>query len=263
MIDTHTHLYIGEDFPGDDAPQAIERALEAGVGKMVLANVDAASVAPIEEMIARFPGHVYAVMGMHPTEINPQTWERDLDFIEGQLHAPGVVGIGEVGIDLHFESESLPLQKEVFRRQLQWAQREQMPVAIHQRDALEELLEVIQSVPTDRIPAFEFHCFTYGPGEVRRVREVLPDAYFGIGGVVTFKNAPSVREALHLIGLERIVLETDAPYLSPVPKRGTRNESANIPYIAAAVAAELGVPVEEVKKQTDINSLQLFPLLDQ
>ena len=149
-------------------------------------------------------------------------------------------------------------QKEAFARQLEWAQRCDLPVIIHCRDGVEETLDVLKNIK-GKLPKLIFHSFTSGPEDVRRIREVC-DPWFGINGVVTFKNAKPLREALTLIGLDRIVLETDAPYLAPTPHRGERNDSSLIPLILAQVSETLGIPKEEVEKQTDLNAKAIFDL---
>lgn len=260
MIDTHTHLYMPESYPGEEAGQAVERAIEAGVHTMVLPNVDRDSIDPINSLRAAYPDNLYVCMGLHPTEVFA-SWREDLDEIKQHLHLPGVVGIGEIGMDLHEDASMCELQKEAFREQMMWADHYQLPVAIHQRAALQETLEILKETLTDRVPAIVFHCFTEGPESVEAIRRVVPEALFGIGGVCTFKNAPYLRKALHTIGLNHIVLETDAPFLAPVPHRGKRNESAYIPLIAGAVAAELGISKEEVATVTTRNAYRLFPAI--
>lgn len=260
MIDTHTHLNDKEAYPDGEGAACVRRAIQAGVDHVILAGVDIPTIESMQELQQEFPENVSLMLGIHPTEIS-DNWEEDLFEIERLLPTmPGVVAVGEIGIDLHEEGRDIELQKEVFRRQLRMAARLHLPVNLHQRDGLEATLECLREADLKAIPSVVFHCFTEGPETVRRVREVVPDAYFGIGGVCTFKNAKAVREALHEIGLDRIVLETDAPYLSPTPFRGQRNESARIPLIATAIAAELGTTAVEVAEITDRNAREIFDL---
>ena len=262
MIDTHTHLYMPESYPGNEAELAVRRAIEAGVSTMVLPNVDKDSIRSIENLRSACPDNLYICMGLHPTEVR-DSWREDLDEIKKHINRPGVIGLGEIGMDLHEEESMCELQKRAFREQLTWANQYELPVVIHQRAALKETLEILQETLTDHVPAIVFHCFTEGPESVEAIRAVVPEAFFGIGGVCTFKNAPYLREALHSIGLNHIVLETDAPFLAPVPYRGKRNESAYIPIIAKAIATELGITQEEVASATTQNARKLFPALPQ
>lgn len=257
MIDTHTHLYPSESFPGEEAPQAIRRAIDAGIDTMILPNVDADSVEPTFCMQRMFPDNVKIALGIHPTEI-PENWAALLDELERRISEPGVTAMGEIGIDLHWDDTKLDLQQQVFRRQLRMAAAHSLPVLIHQRAALKPTLDILRQADLKSIPAIVFHCFTEGPESVRAIREVVPDALFGIGGVCTFKNAGALKEAVQEIGIDHIVLETDAPYLAPVPHRGKRNESAYIPLIAAKTAEILGISVDEVASITTTNAQPLI-----
>lgn len=259
MIDTHTHLYMPDTYPGKEADEAVTRAINAGVHTMIMPNVDLDSITPIKSLRERFPNNIYIAMGLHPTEVTPQ-WKEHLTEIETHLTDEGVIALGEIGMDLYHDDTMQTEQEEAFVEQLGWAQQHRLPVIIHQRAALAPLLKIISDTPTDNIPGFVFHCFTEGTESVREIRKVLPQAYFGIGGVCTFKNAPALRQALHEIGIDKILLETDAPYLAPMPHRGTRNESSYIPIIAASIANELGLPLPDLEKATDDNARKLFSL---
>ena len=202
----------------------------------------------------RFPDHTSVAMGLHPTEVGDD-WETVVDDMERLLDDGGFVAVGEVGIDLYWEKDRKAEQMQAFARQLRIASRLNLPVIIHCREALEETLQVISEVHPD-VPLI-FHSFTGSPDDVRRIREVC-DPMFGINGVVTFKNAKEIREALPLIGLDHILLETDAPYLAPVPFRGRRNEPAYVTHTCAKIAEVIGVSPEEVEKATDMNAKKLF-----
>lgn len=260
MTDTHTHLYIPEDYPDMEADQAVERAIAAGVHTIVMPNVDTASIAPLMALRSRFPRHVFAAMGLHPTEVKA-TWREDLAQIASHLDDEGIIALGEIGMDLYWDKTMEAEQREAFATQLQWANERRLPVIIHQRGALDQTLQVLSECGTADIPGIVFHCFTEGAESVARIRELLPEAFFGIGGVCTFKNAPGLRRALHDIGPEHIVLETDAPWLAPVPHRGSRNESAYIPCILGAIAAELDIAPTTLEAMTDSNARRLFPAL--
>lgn len=256
MIDTHCHLYM-EQFAGEESA-AVRRALDAGVSHMVFPNVDAGSIAPMKALHALYPEATSMAMGLHPTEVRDD-WSEVLDAMERELDTGRYVAIGEIGMDLYWEQTGKELQQQAFRRQLRWAVERGLPVLIHCREALDPLLEILRDEKERGVtlPPLVFHSFTGGVEDVRRIREVC-DPLFGINGVVTFKNAPALREALPEIGLDRMLLETDAPYLAPVPHRGQRNESAYIPDICARIAQELSLPAAAVSAQTDANWRRLL-----
>ena len=252
MIDTHTHPYLSQFEEG--GADAVTRAIDNGVAHMVLPNVDASTIEPMMALHHRFPDHTSVAMGLHPTEVGDD-WETVVDDMERLLDDGGFVAVGEVGIDLYWEKDRKAEQMQAFARQLRIASRLNLPVIIHCREALEETLQVISEVQPD-VPLI-FHSFTGSPDDVRRIREVC-HPMFGITGVVTFKNAKEIREALPMIGLDHILLETDAPYLAPVPFRGRRNEPAYVTHTCAKIAEVIGVSPEEVEKATDMNAKKLF-----
>lgn len=253
MTDTHTHLYMPDAYP-DGGVGAVKRAIEAGVTHMVFPCVNLDSLPDMRRLHEAFPKNTFPALGLHPTDLT-DNWESDLDTMEQML--PGdFKAIGEVGIDLYHDDSRRDEQKRAFARQLGWAQKYHLPVIIHCREGLDETLEVIRSIEGE-LPTLIFHSFTGGIEDVRKIREVC-DPWFGINGVVTFKNAPRLREALPEIGLERIVLETDAPWLSPAPHRGQTNESSRIPYIRDCIASVLGVSPKEVERITDHSSEIIF-----
>lgn len=261
MIDTHTHLYLPE-FSDDGAvhdggKQAVCRAFDAGVSRLVFPNVGLDTIAPMKELAARHPGRIAMAMGLHPTEVR-ESWQPDLDAVLRELDNGLYVAVGEVGIDLYWDKTFLREQQEVFSRQLLAAKQHRLPVIIHCREGLGETLSCIRETGAASEVPLVFHSFTGTADDVRRIRAVVPDALFGINGVCTFRNAASVREALPEISLGRMLLETDSPYLAPVPRRGRRNESAFLPYIAAQIAQTLGVSSDEVIEATDRNAAALF-----
>lgn len=259
MIDTHTHLYM-EDYKEDGADgcaQAVDRAIAAGVGQMILPAVDRESCAPIEELHRQRPDSTYTAMGLHPTEVEAD-WEEEIDEIVAKLKATDPVAIGEVGIDRHYGNDNLELQKKAFIRQLLLGAELNLPVIIHCRDGVEECCECIKKAgEKTKLTTLIFHSFTGTPEDVCQIREVC-DPYFGINGVVTFKNSGKVPDAVKEIGIDRIVLETDSPWLSPVPMRGRRNESAYIPFINNKIADVLGLSPEEVSSTTTRNAKHIF-----
>ncbi len=252
IIDTHTHLYLQEFDPDPDA--AVKRAIEAGVGRMVFPNVDLSTIKPMNDLAARWPGAVTMAMGLHPTEIGGN-WLHDLDTIKAELDTGRYVAVGEIGIDLYWDRSRRAEQIDAFAIQVSEAITRSLPVIIHCREGLDETLSAIDSVGA---PQGVFHSFGGNADDVERIRR-RGDFYFGINGIVTFKNS-KLREVLPAIGLDRILLETDSPYLAPVPMRGKRNESAFIIHTAAHVAQALGLTVDEVSVATTANACRLFGL---
>lgn len=254
MIDTHTHPYL-EEF-ADGGAEAIDRAIAAGVTHFILPNVDSSTVVPMESLHRRFPETTSMALGLHPTEVR-EDWEPIVEGMEKRLEGGGFVAVGEVGIDLYWDKTYRTQQTEAFIRQLRIADRLNLPVIIHCREGLNEVLACIEAVKPKT--TLVFHSFTGTPADVTRIREVC-DPMFGINGVVTFKNASSLREALPEIGISHILLETDAPYLAPVPHRGKRNEPAFVTHTCEKVAEVLGLPVEAVEAATDSNAKATFRL---
>ncbi len=253
IVDTHTHLYLPEF---EHPEQAVRNALDAGVGHMVFPNVDLTTLEPMLALHAEFPDVTSVAMGLHPTEVNAD-WEKALAEIESRLHGgTHYVAVGEIGIDLYWDKTFRDEQMEVFARQVEWANALDLPIIIHCRDGLDEVLEVLDRASA--VPRGVFHSFGGTVDDVRRIRR-RGDFYFGINGIVTFKNS-KLREVLPEIGIDRIVLETDSPYLAPVPHRGKRNESAYIVHTAAYVAQALGLSPEEINTATTRNAGNLFRL---
>ena len=254
MIDTHTHLYLPEFADDNGGESAVRRALAAGVDWMIFPAVDPASVAPMLELAGKFPENISVAMGLHPTEVTAK-WRDDLETMMSHLESnpEGYVAVGEVGIDLYWDKTFEQEQMQVLEHQAQAARRLGLPLIIHCREGLDQTLEVLENYPDIRSV---FHSFGGSTEDVERIRRKL-DPMFGINGIVTFKNS-KLGEVLPAIGAERIVLETDSPYLAPVPKRGKRNESSFLPYIAASVAQYLGRTGSEIDKITTKNVESLF-----
>lgn len=255
LVDTHTHIYLPEF--DDDRDEVVRRAVLAGVGMMILPAIDAASIDSMDALHNRYPDITAMAMGLHPTELT-DNWADRLDAVEALLRSrrDDFVAVGEIGMDLYWDKSMREQQREVFRRQCGLAVELDMPVIIHCREALDDTLDILGSL--ERVPRGVFHSFTGTPGDIERVRAV-GDFYFGINGVVTFKNCP-LRNHLNEIGLDRILLETDAPYLAPVPKRGKRNEPAYVAFTAAHVAESLGTDVAALAEATSRNARRLFAL---
>jgi len=262
MIDTHTHIYLPEfeDEPGSTCARTavVQRALEAGVEKMIFPNIDSGSLTHLRDIHTLFPSVTYMAFGLHPTEVD-EGWADVVESIFTSGGSDEIVAVGEVGIDLYWDSSRRHLQIPAFVRQLEIASERDLPVIIHQRSALEDVLEAVASLGS-RAPRCVMHSFTGTVADVAAIRSA-GDFYFGINGVFTFKNASELREAIHEIPTERLLLETDSPYLAPEPKRGRRNESSFLPYVAQRIAVELGMTVGEVEKITVDNTLRLFKII--
>ena len=253
FVDTHTHLYLEEFAP---TPQdAVKRAIDAGVTKMIFPNVDLSTINPMKELSSSFPLNTFMAMGLHPTEIK-ETWVEDLAKTKEEFnkHIDKYIAIGEIGIDLYWDKTFRREQMQALEQQFQWAIDANIPVIIHCREGLAEILQVLDRM--NEKPKGVFHSFGGNIDDVEQIRK-RGDFYFGINGIVTFKNS-KLRETLPYIGINRILLETDAPYLAPVPHRGKRNESAYLIHTAAHIAQHLALTTEQVAQKTSYNAHQLF-----
>lgn len=253
FIDTHSHLYDEAFAAEEDA--AVARAVEAGVDRIILPDIDSQSRDAMFTLADRHPGTLFTCLGLHPTSIDAG-WEQEMEKMQ-EYDSRSIVAIGEIGIDCYWSKEFIEQQKEAFRRQLIMAHERNLPVIIHSRDASAVIIDVLKECRNLDLRGV-FHAYS---GSVETYREItrLGDWYIGIGGVLTFKKA-SIAETVKKIPLERILLETDAPYLTPAPHRGKRNESAYIPHIAARLAELTGKDVSEVAAQTTANAEQLFAI---
>ena len=256
FIDTHTHFY--DEWLLPDAEAAILRALEAGVGKMIQADVDSRERPAMWEIGNRHPGVIYQMLGLYPGSVTADNWREELDEVYHIADAQrAVVAIGEIGLDYHEGLEFVKEQKEVLRLQLELAARMDLPVNIHLRDATDDFFAVLEECRGLRMRG-NVHAFS-GSWETFVKLQKYGDWSVGIGGVVTYKNA-KVAESVKKIPLEKILLETDAPYLAPVPHRGQRNESAYLPLIAAKVADIKGLSLDETETITTNNAETLFQI---
>ena len=263
FVDTHTHFY--DEWLRPDAEAAVQRALDAGVGMMIQADVDSHERPAMWEIGDRFPGVIFQMLGFYPGSVTADNWQEELDLVHAlakgaasaeQANAP-FVAIGEIGLDYHEGEQFKEEQKEVLRSQLELAAALNLPVNIHLRDAWEDLFTILADCRHLHLRG-NLHCFT-ASYEIYERANRYGDFSVGIGGVVTFKNA-SLAKTLERIPLEKILLETDAPYLAPVPFRGRRNESAYLPYVAAKVAEVKGLTISQIEDITTRNALQLFNL---
>lgn len=251
-IDTHAHLYL-EQFD-EDRNEIIQRSFDSGVKKIFLPNVDISTVPKMEQMTKDYPDICYSMMGIHPCSVVKE-WESQLEETKSLYKKGHHIAIGEIGIDLYWDKTLQKEQTASFRAQINWAKEEALPIVIHCRDAFDEIFDVLDQENDERLFGV-FHCFT---GNEEQANRILNYGGFklGIGGVVTFKNS-GVDKAIQNIDLKHIVLETDAPYLSPTPFRGKRNESAYIPNIAKKLSDIHGISEEEVGRITTENALEVF-----
>lgn len=251
-IDTHTHLY-SEQF-NDDRTEMIQRAISAGVERMYLPNIDLGSIDGMHALEKQFPNNCFAMMGLHPCSVDAK-WEETLSVLKKHIDSRKYAAIGEIGIDLYWDKTFVQEQKDAFRMQIDWAKELGWPIVIHARDSFQEIFEVMDEAYDERLSGI-FHCFTGSTEEVQKVLGYT-NFYFGIGGVVTYKKS-ELPEVLSQIPIEKMVLETDAPYLPPVPYRGKRNESAYVVHTAEKVAEILSLPLSELRDITTANARRIF-----
>ena len=251
FIDTHTHLYE-EGFRGEE-DKAVKRAVDAGVRKMILPDIDGNSRDDMFTLADRFPQAAFPCLGLHPTSVDAR-WKERIEEMEQYLDRK-IVAIGETGMDCYWSKDFIQEQKEALEYQIALACRKDLPVIIHSREATGLIIEVLEKCRSLDMRGV-FHAFSGSIETFRRLQK-YGKWHIGIGGVLTYKNA-SIAETVKEIPMEYILLETDSPYLTPVPKRGTRNESSYIPYIAHKLAELKGLDIEEVATVTTSNARQLF-----
>lgn len=253
MIDTHSHIY-GPEFDGDRT-EVIQRALESGISKIFLPNINEESISPMMAVANDYPGVCFPMMGLHPEDVRDD-WSVVLDRMEPLLD--GMIAVGETGLDFYWDSTFRKEQIESFERQICWARDKDLPLVVHMRKAEPELLDAMERHKADGLRGV-FHCFG---GSIESARRMLKYEGFalGIGGVVTFKNS-HLAETLKGVPLERLVLETDAPYLTPVPYRGKRNEPSYVTYVASCLSNIYNVSLEEVNEVTNRSVARIFGAL--
>jgi TatD DNase family protein len=253
FIDTHAHLYL-PDFD-NDRDQVIEAALKQGVQKILLPNIDSASIISLNDMADAFPGICYAMMGLHPTSVK-ENYRDELEIVEAELKNTTYVGVGEIGIDLYWDKTFIKEQRSAFAAQLDLSLRHRLPVVIHARESFSEILDILEGYKNKSLKGI-FHAYT---GDVETAKKVTGMGFMlGIGGILTYKKS-MLPEVVRETDLHMLVLETDSPYLTPVPYRGKRNESAYIPYIAEVIGQIKNLPLNEVASVTTQNVLNLFSL---
>jgi TatD DNase family protein len=251
LTDTHTHLY-SEEFD-QDRDQMMQHAIETGVTHFFVPAIDSTYTQAMYDLEQVYPKHVFLMMGLHPTHVK-ENYLQELQHVEAELKKRKFFAVGEIGIDLYWDKTTLDIQKTAFRRQIQLAKQYQLPIIIHCREAFEEIFEVLEAEKGADLFGI-FHCFS-GTYE-QALQAISYNMKLGIGGVVTFKNG-KIDQFLSQIDLKHIVLETDAPYLAPVPHRGKRNESSYLINVATKLAEIYKVTVEEIANQTTENAKAIF-----
>lgn len=252
-IDSHTHLYL--DAFKSDREHMIQRALDAKVYRMLLPNIDSASMDAMFSLVEQFPDHCFPMMGLHPTSVK-ENYKEELAVVEAGLLRSDIVAIGETGIDLYWDKSHLKEQEVVFSTQIEWAMKLDLPLVIHARDSFPEIFSVLDRTGASKLRGV-FHSFTGGLDELERALSYK--FHIGINGIVTFKNS-NLGDVVRAIPTNRLLLETDSPFLAPVPYRGKRNESSYLVNIASKVAEIHNLSIEEVARITSTNAEHLFRL---
>jgi TatD DNase family protein len=251
LIDSHAHLYLDEY--DADRKEMLLRAKDAGVGRFYLPNIDAESVTAMLELEARHPEECHAMMGVHPCSIK-EDYKKELAAAEDWLSKRSFAAVGEIGIDLYWDQTFIEEQKEAFNTQIGWAKELGLPIVIHSRNSMDLVIELLKKAHGERFRGI-MHCFS---GTLEQAQEIMElGFYMGIGGVLTYKNS-GLAEVIKHVPLEYLVLETDAPYLSPVPYRGKRNESAYIRVIAEKLAETKNLNIEAIAAGTTTNVEKIF-----
>jgi len=251
FTDTHTHLYYEQD--AEKQAQLMERCFENNVNRLFLPNVDVKSIAMIDDLVSKYPENCFAMAGLHPCDVK-EDYIAQLNTIYKSISDRKIYAIGEIGIDLYWDKTTLGIQQDAFRTQINWAKTMGLPIVIHCREAFNEVFEVLESERDEKLRGI-FHCFTGNEQQAKQAIDL--NFYLGIGGVVTYKKS-GLDAVLAQIPLADLVLETDSPYLAPVPFRGKPNESSYLIYVAQKLADIYGCTVEEIANVTTENSKKIF-----
>lgn len=251
LTDTHTHLYYETD--PVKLTELMERCITNGVGRLFLPNVDSSSIPQVFKLADLYPQNCFPMLGLHPCDVK-EDFEDELILIYKEADSRKIYAIGEIGIDLYWDKTTLTFQQKAFRSQIEWAKQLDLPIVIHCRDAFDEIFEILTEVKDNKLRGI-FHCFTGNNEQAQKIIDL--GFYLGIGGVLTYKNS-GLDKIVAGIGLDKIVLETDSPYLTPVPFRGKPNESSYLVHIAQKLADLKRVPLAEVARITTENSRTIF-----
>lgn len=250
IIDTHTHLYL-EEFQAD-IEQVIDRARHEGVTQFYLPNVDRSTIPDLLKLEEKHPDCI-AMMGLHPCYVKENVAD-ELKLVEEWLRKRPFAAVGEIGLDYYWDKTFVAEQKNAFRQQIHWAQELNLPIVIHSRNSMQDCIDIVRELQNGKLRGI-FHCFGGSLDEAKQIMDL--GFLMGIGGVVTYKKS-GLAEVLTSIPLEYLVLETDAPYLTPVPFRGKRNEPSYLKYVVAKMAEAMNISVEEIAEQTTSNAQKLF-----
>ncbi|MFU1857566.1 hydrolase TatD [Sphingobacterium sp. CZ-UAM] len=251
LTDTHTHIYYHAGT--DKLQEHLQRCLDNHIGRLFLPNVNSASIKLVFDTVTAYPEHCFPMLGLHPCDVK-ENYVEELNNIQKSLENNKVHAIGEIGLDLYWDKSTLNIQKDAFRTQVKWAKELGLPIDIHCREAFTELFELLEELKDDKLFGI-LHCFT---GTLEQAQHAIDLGFaLGIGGVVTFKKA-GLDNVVKEIDLKHIVLETDAPYLAPVPYRGKENESSYLVYVAQKVADLHAMSIEQVAEITTANSKRIF-----
>ena len=251
MIDTHTHLYL--DHFKEDIDDVIQRAISVGVEKFYLPSISSKYNKSMHDLESKFPNRVFCMIGLHPCYVD-KNFELEIEFVKDQIKLNTYKAIGEIGIDLFHEKKYFKQQIIAFEEQIKLAIEYDLPIIIHSRESFDEILEVLKKYKSDKLRGI-FHCFTGNEDQAKKIIDL--NFFLGIGGVVTFKNG-KISEFLGSIPLDRIVLETDSPYLAPAPYRGKRNESSYLSIIASKLSEIYNLDVSEISRITQQSSNEIF-----
>ena len=254
FIDTHAHFYA-EEFDLDRS-EGIQRAKENHLSKILLPNIDVESIKPLFDLCKSNPSLFYPMLGLHPSYVK-EDWEFQLKEIKNQIDQNSIIAIGEIGMDLYWDKTFVEEQKKAFSLQIDWAIEENLPIVIHARESFKEIFEILDTKNCSELSGV-FHCFTGSELEVQKILS-YGNFYFGIGGVITYKNS-HLPELVKTIPLSKIVIETDSPYLPPTPFRGKRNEPSYVLHIAEKLAGIFEIGLDQIANITTENANKLFRL---
>jgi TatD DNase family protein len=255
FIDTHTHLFASEF--NDDIDVVVQNAIDSGVSKMLLPNIDSTTTNNMLQLCNKYPKNCFPMIGLHPCSVKKNNIEKEILHVEEMLIKNNFIAIGEIGLDLYWDKSNLSYQKVAFESQIKLAKKNQLPIVVHVRDSFNEAIEIVEKLNDENLSGV-FHCFTGNIQEAERIIN-LQNFYLGIGGVVTFKNG-GINKIINQISLDNIILETDSPYLTPAPFRGIRNESKYLINIAQKMSETYEVEISEIANKTSSNAINLFKI---
>lgn len=254
MIDSHAHIYL--DAFKEDRDEMLSRAVDKGITNILMPNIDHTSIDGMLEVEETNPELCKSMMGLHPCSVT-KNFEKELYIVEEWLSKRGFLALGEIGTDLYWDKTFWEQQKEAFRIQVGWAKERKIPIVVHCRDSIDETIEIVEELHNNALRGV-FHCFSGNLEQAKRILK-LENFYLGIGGVATFKNG-GLDKVLPELSVDSLLLETDSPYLAPVPHRGKRNEPVYLDLIATRISELMKVDVEEIKESTSCNTKKLFNL---